>query len=610
MTFNKSLIVKNTKGKGIKLMLLLSRLSHVTNNNLQTCSINKSKGSFNDGNPSKSDKKKLKFDDVDVAFKVKTTWELIRAYAVYQMLSIPPFVKHNMVLMKFTNKLLGDRLFTYLMKMTFYGHFVAGEDEKSMAPILKRMHSFGVKSILDYSVEEDISHEAAENLEKKALENAKSDLPQFKVDDHHLDRREKVVSARTFFYESEAACDRNMETFLKCIECASKATYNTGMIAVKLTALCRPKLLLQISEVITKSRMYIKELSTHEFRPIIQQNLTTEKLKEQMSSAFEKNSGAQKFVQSVTSDEEGVLIHLFPWSGILDENFNFNETFQVPDLKTGEMVQFTTQLTECEMNQFRNMIGRLNKVIRAAVELNVPVLVDAEQTYFQPAISRLTIELMRKYNKNKGIVYNTYQNYLISAYNEVISDLEQARRQDFFFRCKLVRGAYMEQERERAKEMNYPDPIQPSYQATSDNYHNILIECLKRIKELKDKGVKENKIAIMVATHNEDTVSLAIEKMEEIGIKPDDGTILFGQLFGMCDFISFTLGTRGYGIYKYVPYGPVIDVLPYLSRRAVENKGILQNVRKEKQLIRKAIIKRLRNFDMNRNPIGPIKPPA
>lgn len=552
----------------------------------------------------------LKFDNAEVAFKGRTTWELIRAYIVYQLLSFPPVVNHNLALMKFTKKILSDKIFGSLMRMTFYGHFVAGADEKSITPLLQRMHSFGVGSILDYSVEEDIPHETAEDLEKKALEDPKTDLPQYKVPSQHLDRREKVVSARIFFYENEAVCDRNMEIFLKCIECTANSTYRTGMSAIKLTALCRPKLLLQISEVITKSRMYIKEIGTHQDLPVIQQGLTKEKLELKVSSAIPKTTEkAEKFVRSITSDKEGV-IHLFPWSGILNDEFDFNETFQVPDLKTGEMVRFMSQLTENEVEQFKNMIRRFNTVIRAAQDLGVQIMVDAEQTYFQPAISRLTVEMMRKYNKNQGIVYNTYQNYLGSVYNEVVSDLEQARRQDFFFRCKLVRGAYMEQERERAKQMNYPDPIQPSFEATSENYHKTLTECLRRIKQLKDQGVKEKKIAVLVASHNEDTVRLAVQKMAEIGIEPGDGTIMFGQLLGMCDFISYSLGNAGYGIYKYVPYGPVNEVLPYLSRRAVENRGILKNVKKEKTMLRKAIFKRLITLDMNRNPKGPIKPPV
>lgn len=139
-------------------------------------------------------------------------------------------------------------------------------------------------------------------------------------------------------------------------------------------------------------------------------------------------------------------------------------------------------------------------------------MIDAEQTYFQPAISRLTLELMQKYNKEKAIVFNTYQCYLKEALNEVKTDLNQAQRQKFYFGAKLVRGAYMEQERARAVSLNYTDPINPSYEATTEMYHNTLAECLKRVKELKNAGDIANKIGIMVASHNEDTVRFAIQK--------------------------------------------------------------------------------------------------
>lgn len=119
---------------------------------------------------------------------------------------------------------------------------------------------------------------------------------------------------------------------------------------------------------------------------------------------------------------------------------------------------------------------------QAAADLDVRIMVDAEQTYFQPAISRITLEMMRKYNKDKAIVFNTYQCYLRETFREVNTDLEQAKRQNFYFGAKLVRGAYMDQERDRAKSLGYPDPVNPTFEATTDMYHRTLSECLRRIK--------------------------------------------------------------------------------------------------------------------------------
>lgn len=152
--------------------------------------------------------------------------------------------------------------------------------------------------------------------------------------------------------------------------------------------------------------------------------------------------------------------------------------------------------------------------------------------------------------------------HYIRAHLQVCTDLEQSKRQNFYFGAKLVRGAYMEQERARAAALSYPDPINPTYEATTDMYHKTLVECLRRIKvgrmggagrnfglmlafsfqAFKDAGEDAKKIGIMVASHNEDTVRFAIEKMKEIGIEPEDKVICFGQLLGMCDYITFPLG--------------------------------------------------------------------
>ncbi|KAL5275540.1 PRODH family protein [Megaselia abdita] len=542
------------------------------------------------------------FNDPKAAFKSKTTFELIRAYLVYLMCSSETLVENNMKLMKVAQAVLGTKLFTQLMKSTFYGHFVAGEDQVKIVPTLERLRSFGVKPILDYSVEEDISQEEAEKREvESSVSEAKQpqesedvipdeSMKKYKVDKTYADRRYKVQSARTYFYLNEATCERNMEIFIKCLEAVSGATFGTGITAIKLTALGRPQLLLQMSEVIMRTRKYMEEMVGGTGN-VLSHHKTIKDLEVYYSSLGD-NKDVKDFLKNVTSDKDGIL-HLFPWSGIVDENSQLSDTFRVPDPKTGQMRRLISQIPPKEEEMFRNMIRRLNTIVKAAADLDVRIMIDAEQTYFQPAISRITLEMMRKYNKEKAIVFNTYQCYLRDAYREVCTDLEQAKRQNFYFGAKLVRGAYIEQERARAESMDYPDPTNPSFEATTEMYHKTLTECLRRIKILKDCGEDAKKIGIMVASHNEDTVRFAIEKMKEIGISPEDKVICFGQLLGMCDYITFPLGQAGYSAYKYIPYGPVQEVLPYLSRRAQENKGVLQKIKKEKRLLLAEISKRL-----------------
>lgn len=569
-----------------------------------------------DNNPSTPQRDPLDvgFNDPHAAFKSKTTFELIRAYFVYVLCSSEFLVENNMKLMKLMRAILGDRLFIYLMKQTFYGHFVAGEDRIRIVPTLERLRSFGVKPILDYSVEEDLSQEEAEKREVEASvssagtnlsEDSADSLPQYSVDKTFADRRYKVQSARTYFYLNEATCERNMETFLECLDAVKGATFGTGITAIKLTALGRPQLLLQVSEVIMQARRYMMDLAGSTGN-ILTHHKTIQDLERYLGNVSDKKE-VKEFLTKVTSDKDGIL-HLFPWTGIINEDCQLSETFRVPDPVTGQMRRLISKIPPKEEEMFRNMIRRLNTIVKTAQDLDVRIMIDAEQTYFQPAISRITLEMMRKYNTEKAIVFNTYQCYLKDTYKEVCTDLEQAKRQNFYFGAKLVRGAYIEQERARAAALGYEDPTNPSFEATTEMYHKTLTECLRRIRILKDANVDPKKIAIMVASHNEDTVRFAIKKMEEIGIHPEDKVICFGQLLGMCDYITFPLGQAGYSAYKYIPYGPVNEVLPYLSRRAQENKGVLQKIKKEKRLLLSEITKRLAKGQLFYKPKGKYVP--
>merc|ERR1719410_1135225 len=197
-----------------------------------------------------------------------------------------------------------------------------------------------------------------------------------------------------------------------------------------------------------------------------------------------QSADVDNFLENMVGDQEGI-IHLFNWSKLIDGDGDMGDVFQVPNLETGKMEPLITgddngALTKDEEIQFRNMVNRLHKIFQYAKEQNVRVMIDAEQSYFQPAIHRLAIEMMRTYNTDRAIVFNTYQCYLKKAYKTIVLDLEQAKRQNFYFGAKLVRGAYMEQERARAELLGYKDPINPDYPATSAMYHKVLDECLTR----------------------------------------------------------------------------------------------------------------------------------
>ncbi|CAG0898934.1 unnamed protein product [Darwinula stevensoni] len=560
----------------------------------------------------------LSFTNTIAAFKSKTTWEVFRGWLVFTLCSSSYLVDHNPQLMKLGQKLLGKKLFAKVMKASFYGHFVAGENPKEVKPMIDRMRSFGVKSILDYSAEEDLSSEEAEVAEmmgclsaaeqEKGIEGA---IKRFHVHREFADRRYQVTAARTFFYRGEAQCEKNMEIFLKCIDNVSHSTKATGFAAIKLTALGRPQLLLQLSEVIVRARLYFREvIGDHPVQNggnIIKEAIKPEELEEKFEEANIRHTApVQKFLDQLTYDRKG-LINLFSWSGLIHNEVLLSELFRVPNLHTGRWQPLISALSDDEEEMFRNMMRRLHNICQFASERDVRVMIDAEQSYFQPAISRLTIEMMREYNRERAILFNTYQCYLKAALENIKFDLEQAERQGFFFGAKIVRGAYMEQERARAAALGYDDPINPTYEATSAMYHEVLMECLNRIKRYKD-AEDEKRVAVMVATHNEDSVRFTVQKMLELGIHPLDRVVCFGQLYGMCDQVSFPLGQAGYSVYKYVPYGPVYEVLPYLSRRAAENKGVLEKVQKERRLLGAELRRRLLNGQIFYTPKGNYAP--
>jgi proline dehydrogenase len=227
---------------------------------------------------------------------------------------------------------------------------------------------------------------------------------------------------------------------------------------------------------------------------------------------------------------------------------------------------------EAEAQNFRNRIRRL---CQTAFEHNVRIMIDAEDVCYQAFIDEVVMEMMELYNKEKPIVYNTLQMYRTDRMDVLKRDYETARTKNFFMGIKFVRGAYMERERERASRMGYPSPIQPDKESTDRNYDAGLKFAVEHIE----------RIAIFNGTHNEKSSLHLVSLMEEHNLPKDDERCYFSQLFGMSDHISFNLAHAGYKVAKYLPYGPVTSVLPYLIRRTEENTSIAGQTSRELTLI-------------------------
>jgi len=219
---------------------------------------------------------------------------------------------------------------------------------------------------------------------------------------------------------------------------------------------------------------------------------------------------------------------------------------------------------------------------QTAYDNDIPILIDAEDVAFQKFIDEVVDANMEKFNKKKAIVFNTYQMYRIDRLDVLEKAYKRAVEKGYFLGAKFVRGAYMEKERARAAEMGYTDPIQPDKDSTDRDYNAAIKFCIERI----------DRISIFNGTHNEYSSRYMTELMAEHGIKKDDPRCWFSQLYGMSDHISFNLASEGYNVAKYMPFGPVRSVLPYLIRRTEENTSISGQTGRELSLIQKEMNRR------------------
>ncbi len=375
------------------------------------------------------------FNNTQVAFALKSNKELKRAKFLFEMIASPTMVKIGTKLTYFA---LNFKLpVKGLIRSTVFDHFCGGETEAECIPIVDKMYSKGVSSVLDYSVEG-------------------------KEEESHFDNAVRVT--------------------LKTIDYAKK---NPGIpiVVFKPTGFGRFALYQKVSE--------------------------------------------------------------------------------------GKM------LTEKETQEWQRIIERYDLVCRTSFENDIIILVDAEHSWMQDAVDDLVEEMMRKYNKQKAIVFGTLQMYRWDRLDYLKDIHKRSLEYGFHVGMKIVRGAYMEVEAERAKEKGYKNPICESKAATDINYNAAIEYMVDHIDTM----------AVYAGTHNEESSRRLMRLLDEKGLPHNDKRIWFGQLYGMSDNISFNLGNNGYNVSKYLPFGPVRDVMPYLIRRAEENTSVAGQTSRELNLI-------------------------
>ncbi|MEZ0540305.1 proline dehydrogenase family protein [Fibrella arboris] len=247
-----------------------------------------------------------------------------------------------------------------------------------------------------------------------------------------------------------------------------------------------------------------------------------------------------------------------------------------------EAVQRGDELTESEQTAFERVRERVDTLCRRAYDRKVRIFIDAEESWIQDTIDKLAYEMMDRYNHERCVVYNTYQMYRWEMYDQLVKATELAREKGYYLGAKLVRGAYLEKERIRSHEDEYQDPIQATKEDTDRDFNRAIDFCLSNRDE----------VSICLGTHNEYSCQYTIAQMKRMGIAPNDPHIYFAQLLGMSDNISYNLANSGFNVAKYVPYGPVEAVMPYLFRRAEENKSIAGQSSREFTLVRSELERR------------------
>jgi proline dehydrogenase len=245
-------------------------------------------------------------------------------------------------------------------------------------------------------------------------------------------------------------------------------------------------------------------------------------------------------------------------------------------------VQAVESLTTDEKAEWQRVHERVQRICRTAAEKNVGVYIDAEETWIQDPVDVLAILMMQQFNQQKAFIFNTYQLYRHDRLQFLKDSLEAAQTRNFILGAKLVRGAYMEKERRRAAEMNYPSPIQPDKAATDSDYNLAVKFSIDNI----------DKISLAVASHNEYSNLYATELLRQKNIPLNHSHIHFSQLYGMSDNITFNLAKAGCSVSKYLPFGPIKDVIPYLMRRAQENSSVSGQTGRELGLIKKEMKRR------------------
>lgn len=526
--------------------------------------------------------KEIDFTNAQLAFSSKSTAELFRAWLVFRVCALGPVVRHCDSLYAGSVRFLGPSLTHGVLRRTFFNHFCAGEDVAQITPRMAELRKLGVGGILDY-----------------AAEAKEGEMP---VAVQPIDEASTVgapLSSRTYDYRGEAICEANADIFLDAVRAVKDATPD-GFAAIKLSGLGDPVLLERMSTCLVEIARLFKKISgggaDDSSRPYHCLDRTFKLNFDAFSEGWKRTftvkseEELRQIFQDLDADKDGFVTYL-EWSSSI-------RLSEINNLVRGCRERgplSRAALNEEEIVLYRNMINRVRRIMDLAQSLGVRVMVDAEWVDIQPAIDHIVLFLQRIYNTGEQpIVFNTYQTYLKGMDGKVLRDLARSESEGWRYGAKLVRGAYMVSERLKAEKRGMESPVCETYEATEANFHACLDAILSHSAKSKVEG--RSAAEVLVASHNRGSIERALKMIEELGV--DRSKVYFGQLLGMADHLTFTLGGNGYKAYKYVPYGPIAEVVPYLIRRTQENSAILGSpgVQEERRMVGRELWRRLTPF--------------
>ncbi|KAG5476188.1 hypothetical protein LSCM4_05148 [Leishmania orientalis] len=524
------------------------------------------------------------FND-DTTYRQRSTWYLIKALVLLRLCSVSYLAMNSVPLLKKVEKVLGSRFtYNFLVKKSFYSYFCAGENDQELRDTVHKLSRSNIGAVLDYAAEADTEGFAPEPGVASGPDISMASL---------------VTKPNVQYPMDEGFFDENMKLYMMSIMHASLYSPRNaaGVTAVKVTGMCDPQLLARVSALLMSVHQSWCKHFTNEESPKLEECRVVMGVNrkhqlfityDQLRAGFDKYNPTNtlsneqfKAITEVLDPRKTGKVNYFEYKEMLTNALITLEPTPVQQA----LIEGLPQMSAKEKELWKNVNNRLSLIASMAKELNVRMLIDAEQTFYQLAIDAIVANLQKTYNKELPVVYNTYQCYLTYAEDRIDNDLVRARHMNFQWGGKIVRGAYIVQERATAAQHGYTSPVWSTYEETNKCYN----AAAKRIFDTFE-AQPAKKHEVFFGTHNKESLEIITASILE---RPSiQSRVSFGQLFGMRDNLTVPLARAGFQVYKYVPYGPVKETIHYLGRRAVENSSILTTGDNETVMMMKELKRR------------------